>query len=240
VITAGEKYGFSYPGSKGLVFALSLGDAGTVKLLLDIAEWASKTGDENYAREALIGVQTAIGRESSRLQTCMEILMYRFLYVSKFVQEWLARFLHNHFDVGYTFMHGWMLELIDDCRSENRDLIPLLRKALDKCRRAENRQEFRRRLAAFSYLQSREAKAAACSSLGDPPEDTGEEEINTAIETLVPLFGEWDLESPAAEALSKFVWLGPAIPEPLMRLYHERARNLPAALKQGIELRQGR
>ena len=114
VIKAGEKYGFRKNGSHGLLFALSLGDAGTVKLLLDIAEWASQQGLKEYADKALIGVQTAIGRETSDgyLHVCVEVLTYRLPYLSGTVQEWIFRFLRNHFDVGYTFLYPRFIELV--------------------------------------------------------------------------------------------------------------------------------
>lgn len=206
VIQAGEKYGFRRDGSKGLLFALSLGDAGTVKLLLDIGEWAACEGLEEYSKEALIGVQTAIGRESRdrNLRVCMEVLTYRLPFVSDPVREWIMRFFRNHFDVGYTFLYARFLELYDDCVFEYPDLIPGLQNALNRCGRADNREELYERLSVFSFLRSKEAKIAALNSLGYPPNDVEFRDVEYLEKILMPLTEDGDLKDAAVMAMKRF------------------------------------
>jgi hypothetical protein len=237
VIDAGEYYGFKLPGSPGLIFALSLGDAATVKLLLDIAQWAVEQGDEDYAEHALIGVQTAIGRERDHLQVCMEILIYRFMYMPEFVKNWIARFLRNHFDVGYTFMHGFVLELIDDCEIEAPHFTPLITDALKKCSGTQVRDEFLQRLDVFGFIKSNKAKAAALESLKYPPESLKAGDVEKATGIIAPMLWEEELKNAASDALSKFVWVGSEVPLPIMDLYNNRKEELPNGLIYSIELR---
>lgn len=237
VIDAGEYYGFKSPGSKGLLFALSLGDAATVKLLLEIAEWAVAQGDEEYAQEALIGVQTAIDRENKHRQICMEILIYRFLYVSEFTQKWLAGFLRNHFDVGYTYMHGFVVELIDDCEEEAPHLTPLITDALKKCGRADNRAEYLQRLDVFSFVKSSAARIAALDSLGYPPDSLKTADVEKVIKIIAPMLDMLNERIPASEALSRLVWFGTQIPTGIINLYNAKKEQLPSGLVYSIELR---
>ena len=206
VIQAGEKFGFRENGSKGLLFALSLGDAGTVKLLLDIGEWAAQNGFEDYSKEALIGVQTAIGRESRdrNLKVCMEVLTYRLPFVSGPVREWMMRFFRNHFDVGYTFLYSRFLELYDDCVFEYPDLIPGLQNALNRCSSSENREELYERLSVYSFLRSKEAKIAALESLGYPPNDVEFRDVEYLEKVLMPLTEDVDLKEAAMRAMKRF------------------------------------
>jgi len=205
VIAAGRAYGFRGRGSKGLVFALSLGDAGSVKLLLDIAEWADSTLNEPYATEALIGVQTAIGREKDRRRVCVEILLYRFLYVSPFIQQWIAKYLRNYFDVGYHDVREAVLDLLEDCVHENPQLVSKLVAALKKCGRADDRDEFRRRLHHLQTLKTVEARRAACMCLGHLPNDGTADDRALAAEMLGSFTDAEDdeLRTSASEALNR-------------------------------------
>ena len=90
VIQAGREHGFTIDGSRGLLLAISLGDADTVELLLDIAEWAAMRGADDYAKEALLAAQTAIGRDSYRLQDSMQILLDRLPSASAIARNSLA------------------------------------------------------------------------------------------------------------------------------------------------------
>ena len=163
-----------------MIFALSLGDAGTVKLLLDIAEWADSKLADDYAKAALIGVQTAIGREAKRRTVCMQILLHRYLDVSPVIQNWINRFLANHFDVGYVDVREEVIALVEDCALENNSLAPKLINALKKCRRAKDKEAYLTRLDQLKRLRTKAAKRGACVSLGHPPEDLLPEELVTA------------------------------------------------------------
>jgi len=242
VILAGERYGFNIKGSKGFLFALSLGDEATVKLLLDIAEYATKEGGEDYAKEALMGVQTATGRVSGRdrLKICMEILLYRLLYVSGQVQEWILGFLRNHFDVGYVFMYGSVLELIDDCVHEKPALIPGLEKAIEKCRASENREDLNYRLSVIESLCSDEARLAAIKSLGNPPGDTKPEDIKRTVRVMTEFFDRPFLKEETCRALKDFLWIGEEISPYMIDLCETLGDNMPGSLKYYYELKTGR
>ncbi|MCE1245324.1 MAG: hypothetical protein LWY06_01635 [Firmicutes bacterium] len=237
VIDAGEYYGFKSPGSKGLLFALSLGDAATVKLLLEIAEWAVAAGDEEYAQEALYGVQTAIGRENEKRQICMEILIYRFPCLSSFTQKWFAGFLRNHFDVGYTFMHGFVVELIDDCEEEAPHLTPMITEAIKKCGGAGNRLEYLKRLEVLSFAKSVAAKNAALHTLRSLPQNLKKEDVDAALEAIIPMVEKPEYRDSAAETISSFIWFGKEMPEQILRLYENKKEKLPSGLVYSIELK---
>ena len=209
VINAARKYAFQTPGSKGLLFALSLGNAGTVKLLLDIAEWAdSKLADE-YAKAALIGVQTAIGRESKRRTICVQILLYRYMEVSPVVQNWIARFLSNHFDVGYRDIREDVIRLVEDCALEKAALAPKLINGLKKCRGAKDKDEYIQRLQQLPQLRTVQAKRAACVSLGRPPDGMSEEDLSESKALLT----QWSEDEGMAELQKAAQQVLPYFPE---------------------------
>ena len=243
VILAGERYGFNIKGSKWFLFSLSLGSEATVKLLLNIAEYASlKEGGEDYAESALAGVQTAIGRISNRerLKISMEILLYRLFYVSGQVQEWILRFLRNHFDVGYSFMYGSVAELIDDCVHEKPDLIPGLLKALLKCRGPEDRNELNHRLSVLETLQSDEAKYAALKAFGSPRQDTKPEDIKRAVEVFFPFFSNPHLKEETGNVLKNFLWLEEDLSPFLKGFCETLGDDMPKSLMYYYDLKTGR
>lgn len=240
VIKAGEQFGFRLNGSRGLLFALSLGDAATVKLLLDIAEWASRNGDKDYAQQALYGVQTAIGREREYHNVCTQILCHRLTYVSGQVAEWVMNFLKNEFDVGYRYHRDMVLEVMDACAHERRELLPGLERAMSYCKGGEG--SYLSRIAMLTYLRSKEARLAALKSIGGPPEDISDEDAQTAFGVLGPLLEQPEFEEAAVNAIKPFIWLGPdktVIPV-VEQFLQARGDKLHRWLRDSWNLRVGR
>lgn len=237
VIRAGWKYGFVLDGSHGLLFALSLGDAGTVKLLLDVAESAARANDTEYAHQALMGVQTAIGREAKLRHVCNQILLHRLPYVSGQVEEWILGHIRREFDVGYRQPSSWVLEMIDDMVSERPDLVPKLRHAHDKCGAADSDQEMDRRLHLVRKLRTEEARLAAVATLGHPPYRMDPAKSQLAVDVLGPLLRQEKFADSAGRALGHFLWLGEGVPEPLRKFREEYEGELPRVFRNAYELR---
>ncbi len=243
VIKAGEQYGFRLNGSRGLLFALSLGDAATVKLLLDIAEWASRNGDKDYAQQALYGVQTAIGREREYHSVCTQILCHRLTYVSGQVAEWVMNFLKNEFDVGYRYHRDMVLEVMDACATERRELLPGLEKAMSYAKGGgSDGPNYLSRIAMITYLRSKESKLAALKSIGGPKEDISDEDIQTALNVFGPSLDQPEFEEAAVDAIKTLIWLGPnkTVKPVVEQFLQSRGDKLHRWLRDSWNLRIGK
>ena len=238
-IRVGQKFGFSNPGSKGLLFALSLGDAGTAKLLLEIAEWAQEQGLQDYCHEALMGVQTAIGRERNYRHVCNQILLHRLPYVTGQVREWILKHTRLEFDVGYRQHRPWVLELIDDMATEQPELVEPLVTCLKVCRDAESSDDFDERIRSISALRTPEARLAALQTIGRPRHDTDPARTLYYVEALTPYLDDETTAEPAAKILKEALWLGEGVPAPLQALWDQRGETLPGVFVQGYKLRAG-
>ncbi|MCB9895586.1 MAG: hypothetical protein H6839_14160 [Planctomycetes bacterium] len=239
VIRVGQKYGFAHPGSKGLLFSLSLGDAGTVKLLLEIAEWANEHGYEDYCHAALMGVQTAIGREKNYRHMCNEILLHRLPYVTGQVRDWILKHTRLEFDVGYRQHRPWVLELIDDMATEQPELIDPLKHCLQKCGSAQTTDDYRARIYGAARMRTRAGKLAALQSMGRPPSDLKPEGVQELVEQLKPMLDDEEFAPPVASTLKNLLWVGEGVPSPLQALWDERGDGLPREFVQGYKLRAG-
>lgn len=239
-IVAGQRFGFSNPGSKGLLFSLSLGDAGTVKLLLEIAEWAGEHGLADYCKHALYGVQTAIGREANYRHVCNEIVLNRLPYVTGQVAEWILRHIRNEFDVGYRQPRPFVLGMIDDMAIEKPDLVPRLEDAMRPQRGAESWDMWRQWLADVPRLRHEVTRRIALNTLGDPPHDTDPGVIGPQVAALEAFLDQPELAEPAAKVLGGMLWLGKGVPPALEALKQRRGDNFPRLFLQKFELRSGK
>lgn len=239
VIRVGQKFGFAAPGSFGLLDALSGGDAGTVKLLLEIAEWAQDHGHGEYCHQALMAVQTAIGRERNYRHVCNEILLHRLPYTTGQVRDWILKHTRLEFDVGYRQHRPWVLELIDDMATEQPELVEPLNQCLRVCRGAESPEDFHGRVHAVGRLRSRAAKLAALNTMGHPHHDMKPEEAAPILEQLKPLLDDAEFAEPVAKILKDLLWLGDGVPPALQALWEERGEKLPRVFVQGYKLRAG-
>jgi hypothetical protein len=236
-IRAGQKYGFSNPGSKGLLFSLSLGDAGTVKLLLEIAEWAQAHGTPDYCHEALMGVQTAIGRESNYRHVCNQILLHRLPYTHGQVRDWILKHTRLEFDVGYRQHWPLVLELIDDMATEQPDLIEPLKAALRYCGSADDDAQFEMRVRTPRRLRSRQAKLAALEAIKGPRHDMAPERSRMVVEELKGGLDDSEFAEPTAKIFKDLLWLGDGVPAPLQELWNARGETLPRVFIDGYKLR---
>ena len=239
VIRVGQKFGFAHPGSFGLLDVLSGGDAGTVKLLLEIAEWAQDHGHEDYCHQALMGVQTAIGRERNYRHVCNQILLHRVPYVTGQVREWILKHTRLEFDVGYRQHRPWVLELIDDMATEQPDLVEPLKKCLRVCRGAESPEAYDQWIASVRRLRTREAKLAALETAGRPHHDTDPARAQFYVDELKHWLDDEEFAEPAATILNYALWLGEGVPPALQALWDERGENLPRVFVNGYKLRAG-
>lgn len=239
-IVAGQRFGFSNPGSRGLLFALSLGDAGTVKLLLEIAEWAGERGLADYCKHALHGVQTAIGREANYRHVCNEIVLNRLPYVTGQVADWIVRHIRNEFDVGYRQPRPFVLGMIDDLVTEKPDLVPKLEQAMRPQRAAESWPMWQQWLADIPRLRHEVTRRIALATLGQPPHDTDPGAIGPAVEKLEALLDNPALAEPAAQVLGGMLWLGSGVPPALEAMAQRRGQGLPRAFVQKYNLRTGK
>lgn len=239
VIRAGQRYGFTQPGSHGLLFALSLGDAGTVKLLLEIAEWAQEKGHAEYCNAALMGVQTAIGRERNYRHVCNQILLHRLPYVSGQVREWILKHTLLEFDVGYIQHRPWVLELIDDMSTEQPDLIEPVQATLQKCGGAKDEDEWQARIYGANQLRSKPAKLAALKSMGEAPYKMDPDKSQLAVDQLEHFLDDNETREPAAVIFKGLLWLGDGVPDPLAALHDRRGDAMPKVFTDSFKSRSG-
>lgn len=239
-IRAGQRFGFAQPGSKGLLFSLGLGDAGTVKLLLEIAEWAAEQGLVDYCKHALFAVQTAIGREANYRHVCNEIVLNRLPYVTGQVAEWILRHIRNEFDVGYRQPRPFVLGMVDDLVTEKPDLVPKLEQAMRPQRAAESWDMWQQWLAEIPRLRHEVTRRIALATLGQPPHDTDPGAIGHAVATLESFLDRPELAEPAASVLAGMLWLGKGVPPPLETLKQRRGENFPREFLQKYNLRAGK
>lgn len=224
-------YIFLPKGNPGIVRAASLANAATVRLLLDTARHAARAGEEEYAKQALIGVQTAIGRERNERKVAVCILIHHLFEVEPLVSEWILRHLRNQFDVGYTDIVGEVLEALDDALEERPDLVESLERALAKCSRPKNSEDLALRLSAYRCLKNPRAKERALG-LVRPTYPLTQSDTDLVMETLSLLAQD---ELPA-QVMAKFVWECESLkPEHLATL--ESLRPLPRSLEQALEAR---
>ncbi|MCF6227816.1 MAG: hypothetical protein L3J82_03990 [Planctomycetes bacterium] len=230
VIRAGQQYGYVNPGSQGLLFALSLGSAATVKLLLDIGEWASVNGTPDYTEKALQGVRTAIGRSGSEdRHVCNRIAINRLPDVTTTVRDWILYHIHLEFDVGYTQHRGWVLSMIDDMASEKPELVPLLQESMRRCGGAKDVGQWESFLRAIPIYRTDEARLSALKTL-NPRHDTPPEKAELAVRILKPYLNSDLLGNAAAEVLGKIVYLGEDVPESIIELMNELGDSAPRPL----------
>ncbi|MGE0494539.1 MAG: hypothetical protein AB7S38_35345 [Vulcanimicrobiota bacterium] len=230
VLDFGNENAFWPGGTAGLLFSLSLGDAATVKLLLEVADQASRQAVEEYAKQAMIGVRTAIGRESKRRALCTRVLIYRFLELTHEVQVFVADFLRSQFDVGYTDHLLDHLELFEDCLSKGaNELVGMLESALRPCRRPKDRDDLEGRLEALRWLTHERSRRTLCTYI-EPPYPCGDDEVALAVEGLAPYL---ELRE-AVDALKRFVWVGDQVPTPLADWAARQGDRLPPELAHEI------
>jgi len=239
-IVAGQRFGFANPGSKGLLFSLGLGDAGTVKLLLEIAEWAGERGLGDYCKHALFGVQTAIGREADYRHVCNEIVLNRLPYVTGQVADWIIRHIRTEFDVGYRQPRPFVLGMIDDMVTEKPELLPRLEDAMRPQRAAESWQMWQQWLYAIPRFRHEATRKIALKTLGQPPHDTDPGAIAQAVQQLEPWLDIPALAEPAASVLAGMLWLGTGVPPALEALKQRRGENFPREFIQKYNLRTGK
>lgn len=231
VLEMASQFAFHPRGSVGLLRAIALADAAAVRLLLDVAVAASAAGEQDYAQEALHGVQTAIGRERQDRLVAVQILMHRLFDFDDFVSAWVTRFLRNQLDVGYADFVEDMLELYDEAVRERPDLAPPLEQALRKCRRPKNIEQLERRLGALRWLRSAQARTQALKLI-EPSYPHQEKECEMAIEVLGPL-----LPCPeATQALARFAWSGDRL-HPRFLTMAESPELLPEVLARALRSR---
>ncbi|MDC1141997.1 hypothetical protein OAU50_02820 [Planctomycetota bacterium] len=229
-IRAGQQFGFVNPGSLGLLFALSLGSAATVKLLLDIGEWSSTSGTNEYTEQALIGVRTAIGRcKADDRHVGNRIALNRLPYVTERVRDWILKHVHLEFDVGYTQHRGWVLAMIDDMSIEKPELVEPLTNVMRKCGGADSPAQWESFMRALPIYRSDFTRLAALQSL-NPHHETPPEKSALAVQILKPYLSHETLSEAAAEVLGQVVYLGEECPAAIVELMNELGETAPRPL----------
>lgn len=216
-------------GCTALTKAAALADAAAVRMLLDTATDACKKGDEEYAQQALYGVQTAIGRERNERKVAVCILLHKLFEFEDFIAKWALKFLRNQYDIGYTDLLGETLEAYDDALEERPDLASEFLPALRKCRRPKDSDDLKLRLSAFRQLRNQEAREEALKLIV-PTYPLTIEDTDVVMESLC-LLAQDNL---VAQSLAKFVWECKAI-KPAHLATLESLRPLPQALERALE-----
>ena len=228
VLEMGHQFAFHETGTPGLLFSLSLADAASVRLLIDVAIKASAAGLEAYAQEALYGIQTAIGRERQDRTVAMQILLHQLFDFDEFITKWALKYIRNHFDIGYRDILGEVLEAVEESIPDRPDLTEGLLSALQRCGRPKNTECLQLRLSAYAWLEHPRAKKAALELIVPtyPLEDV---DIETVLEALRPEIHNTEV----ARTISKFAWDRKPIHPGFLSLAEDPSL-LPTPLAQAI------
>ncbi len=216
-------------GCEALLKVTALADAAAVRMLLDTARHACAQNDLDYAKAAMLAIQTAIGRERNERKTATCLLIHQIFDVHPFMAEWILTFLRYQFDVGYTDFLGETLEVLDDALHEREDLVEGLLKALKKCSRPKSSEDLALRISACGFLRHPTAREEALKTI-TPPYPLKQEDVDRVMQSFCLMAGE----RLVADSLSKFIWNGEYLhPEHLAQL--ESQRPLPQSLEQALD-----
>ena len=174
-----------------LLFTLGLAfDAATLKLLLDLMEYALAHGRLDDAMNAMRGAFWALDRDYGSRMAFGEVMLYRLLYLTPALLSWvLDQFIKWQVD---DFRK--IVRLVDDCAFERPELIPIIRKRLGAPVPPSTFEQYAAHLEFVKSLVSPQAREFAVFKYPYNPEykaiDQGIEHLQAALDYLVPLMGD--------------------------------------------------
>jgi hypothetical protein len=232
-LEACEPFALDPRGPVEMLHEIGLGNARGMKLLLDAADAAARTGALEYAANALWAAHYIIERNYDEHPVVAQIMLYRLFYLSPLPMGWVLYVLRSG-EGGYVFKDPYsLLEFIDDCAFERPDLISYLAKR-PYAEEVADREELAKRLRFIEGLLSKAAKGAALTALLNLTEDTPPDVLAAAVAYVEPWLDDAELCPAATVMLRRYIKAGDGISEPLVQLIRKRAYTLPEILQRQV------
>lgn len=232
-LEACEPFAMDPRGSTELLHQIGLGGARGMKLLLDAADAAARTGAMDYAANALWAAHAIIERNYDDHPVIAQIMLYRLFYLSPTVMGWVLYVLQSG-EGGYVFKDPYaLLEFMDDCAFERPELVSFLARrpyAPDVTTRAELSE----RLPFIEARLSKPAKAAALNALANIAEEAPGEVLAAAVVFIEPWLDDPGLLDAATTQLRRYIKAGDGIAPPLVQLIGRRGHSLPEILQREV------
>ena len=229
-VRAAERFVFDLDAPRPLIFAVGMGDAVCLKLLLDVAELATRKGDLEYACAALLGVMWVFERNYGQHEKMGEILMYRLLYLTGPVLAFAFILAQRGYNAFY-FKAEPLLRFIDEAAVERPGLLPELDRSF-YVGLPKDEAEARHRLAFYETLESDAARECALRHYVWPPEQASDALYRDLASLYLGLLDHPSLAKLAEVGLKRLVDTPPSVPQVVHDLVSERGDSLPAEMRR--------
>jgi DNA-directed RNA polymerase subunit RPC12/RpoP len=222
---------FDLESPSALLHGLARGNGVCVKTLIDVAEFASRKGAEEYTRHALSAVGKLIVRNRAQHRTIAEILAYRLFHVTGTVLGWTLFHLRGGY-VGSKLDWPALWRACDELGHDRPELVQHVLATM-RFKPAKEEAEYRELIGRVGAASSWAGRAAAAERLVSPPgRALGLQEL--AVQALDPLLDDPRTEWSAVQALCGLLDGMRECPPALQELARRRGESLPEFLKWSI------
>jgi LSD1 subclass zinc finger protein len=232
-IQAVERVIFDLGCARPLLFEIGMGNGTCLKLLLDAAEFGVRSGDFQYACQALLGVDYIFQRNFEQHEVMGQIILYRMLYLTGPTLAFAFLLAQRQVTgTGFHYKPETLLRFIDEAVLERPTLVPELDRSF-YCGGANNLSDLQYRIHFYRSLQSDEARRAALKHWMILPEEPSDEIYAEMVAFLEPLLDQPNLAEAAALPLQYAVGRGwRKMPDVIHDLVKRRGDSLPAEVRR--------
>jgi hypothetical protein len=189
-IQAAERVIFDLNGPRPLLFEVGMGNGTCLKLLLDAAEFGVRSGDFQFACQALLGVDYIFQRNFPQHEVMGQIILYRMLYLTGPTLAFAFLLAQRQVTgTGFHYKPETLLRFIDEAVLERPTLVPELSRSF-YCGGANSLSDLQYRIHFYKSLQSDAARCAALRYWMILPEEPTDEMYAEMIGFLEPLLDE--------------------------------------------------
>ena len=227
VLEAAGEVLFRLDGCPALLFEIGMGPGSGLKLLMDVAQWASDQGAMEVACTALWGGSQILQRHYEEHPVLREVLLYRLLYASGPVLVWTLRMVQSRQGVAMRYPVEMLLHFFDEATLENALIADELATCIGQPE-ASDAVEFESRLSRFEGLRTPAARRLALSILGPPPAGISMRLLRRTTDLLIP----WLDQPEALKALGQIFDSPAGVPQAIHDLVRQRGDSLPEGLRR--------
>jgi hypothetical protein len=220
-------------GCTELLHQIGLGNARGMKILLDAADAAARSGAVGYAANALWSAHYIVERNYDDHPVIAEIMLYRLFVLSPTVMGWVLYVIQSG-EGGYVFNDPYaLLEFLDDCAFERPELVRFLA-TRPYAPEVATLAELAERLAFVEARLSKPAKAAALTVLTNIADEAPGEVLAAAVAFMDPWLDDPELCGAATTQLRRYIKAGEGIAPPLVELIRRRGYSLPEIVQREV------
>lgn len=232
-LEACEPFALDSRGPAEMLHEIGLGNARGMKLLLDAADAAARSGAGDHAANALWAAHYIIERNYDEHPVVAQIMLYRLFYLSPVPMGWVLNVLRSG-EGGYVFKDPYaLLGFIDDCAFERPELVAYLAKR-PYAEEVSDLEELRVRTGFIDGLLSKAAKGAALKALFNVAAGAPAEVLEAAVAYCEPWLDDPELSPSATACLRQYIKDGDGIAPPLVGLIRKRTYTLPEILQRQV------